>query len=131
MNNSKNKNRAVTIIRWIARSWSILSIAFLLLMFIGETFFTSGESNPITFRDMVGLIFFPFGLCIGLIIAWKWEELGGMIAIGSTIGFHVTMLISSGSLDINPFIEGTAAPGLLFLICWLLSRGQLETKETN
>jgi hypothetical protein len=80
---------------------------------------------------MVGLFFFPFGVFIGLIIAWRWEGLGGMIAISSIIGFHVTMLISGGSLDINLFIDGVAAPGLLFLGCWFLSRGRLEIKQVN
>jgi len=130
MNDSKNKNRKVVIIRWIARIWSIASIAFLLFMVIGHLF-GSEQSNPPTFGEMVGLFFFPLGVFIGLIIAWKWEGLGGMIAIGSIICFHVTMLITGGSLDINPFIDGVAASGLLFLVCWLLSRGRLETKEAN
>lgn len=130
MKDSKNKNRTVTIIRWIARIWSIASIAFLLVMVIGHLF-GSEQSNPPTFGEMVGLFFFPFGVFIGLIIAWKWEGLGGMIAIGSIIGFHMTMLILGRSLDINPFIDGVAAPGFLFLICWFLSRGRLKIKEAN
>ncbi|KPL00500.1 MAG: hypothetical protein AMJ91_04435 [candidate division Zixibacteria bacterium SM23_73_3] len=130
MNDLKNKNRTISVIRWIARILSIISIAFILLMVVPQLFCPQ-ETNPLTLGEIVGLFFFPFGVFIGLIIAWKWEGLGGMIAVGSVICFHVTMLISGGSLDINPFIEGTAVPGLLFLICWLLSRDRLETKEAS
>ncbi|NIM98662.1 MAG: hypothetical protein GTO24_11465 [candidate division Zixibacteria bacterium] len=130
MNDLTNKNRTVTIIRWIARILSIISVAFLLIMVVPQLF-SPQQSKPLAFGETVGLFFFPLGVCIGLIIAWKWEGLGGMIAVGGAICFHVTMLITGGSLDINPFIEALAVPGLLFLTCWLLSRGRLETKEAT
>jgi hypothetical protein len=130
MNDLKKKNRTVTIIRLIARILSIISIAFILIMVVPHLFFPQ-QSKPPTFGEIVGLFFFPFGVFIGLIVAWKSEGPGGMIAIGSVICFHVTMLITGGSLDLNPFIEGLAVPGLLFLIWWFLSRGRLETKEAG
>lgn len=128
MNDSRGKNPTVTIIRRIARILSVISVAFLLIMVVPQLF-SSQQSRPLTFGETVGLFFFPFGVCVGLIIAWKWEGLGGIIAVGSVICFHVIMLITGGSLDINPFIEGLAVPGVLFLISWFLSHGRLETKE--
>ena len=114
IDSSKNKNRTVTIIRWIARVCSIVLVLFLLLMVVGS-FFDPKSGNPATPRETLGLIFFPFGLCFGLLLAWKWELMGGIIAIVSMIAFSLTIPGSFGATVI-------ATPGVLFLICWYLSR---------
>jgi hypothetical protein len=129
MNNLKNKILLITILRWIARIWSIASIAFLSFMLIASIV-GAGEENGgfASSREVVQFLFFPLGILIGMIIAWKWEGLGGIITTGSIIVFHVFRpdLIFEGMFDV------LAVPGLLFLACWLLSRGQqLETKEAD
>ena len=121
MKDSKNQNRYVTIIRWIARIWSILSLAFLLLFF-GASIIGSIGTDTFVFKDVLQFVFFPIGLAIGLIIAWKWEGLGGIIAIASIIAFHLQMLIKLGDLDFTLIIELLAAPGILFILYWILSR---------
>ena len=121
MNDSKNQNLVVTIIRWVARIWSILSLAFLLLFF-GASIFSSIGAATFVFKDVLRFVFFPIGLTMGLIIAWKWEGLGGIIAIGSIIGFHLQMLVIHGKPDFVLFIELLAAPGILFILYWILSR---------
>ncbi len=124
MDSKQNQSRIITIIRWIARIVGLLYIAFFLLMLIGEGLSSSQETNPLTFR--AGLAFvFVFIYFAGLILAWKWEGIGGWVAIGGTIGFFVT--IQEYSLMI--FIMAT--PALLFLVCWYLSRSQLQIKEAN
>lgn len=72
------------ILRWAARILGIISVAVLLLFLFG-----GGESfSSVTLNDAVGLLFFPFGLMIGLILAWQKELLGGAIAVGSVLGFY-------------------------------------------
>ena len=124
MTNLKNKIEFVTIIRWIARIWSILSLAFLLLFF-GASIFSSSGTDTFTFKDVFQFVFFPIGLTIGLIIAWKWEGLGGIIAIGSIIAFHLQMLITHGKPDFVLLIELLVAPGILFILYWILSRKRI------
>ena len=124
MNDSKNKKRMMVIIRWIARIVGLLYLAFFLLMLIGEELSSSQESNPLTVSAWLGFVF-VFIYFVGLILAWKWEGIGGLIAIGGTIGFFVT--IQKYSL----MILIMAAPALLFLICWYLSRSRLQTKEVS
>ena len=114
------KRNKVTI-KWIARIWSILSLAFLLLFF-GAAIFSSGGTATFAFKDVFQFVFFPIGLAIGLILAWKWEGLGGIIAIASIIGFHLQMLIKHGKPDFGLYFELLAAPGILFILYWLLSR---------
>lgn len=128
MDDVRKNDWIVITIRWIARIWGSIGAAFLLFMTIGSLL---GPENLPTFGEWIQLLFFPFGVSIGLIAAWKWEGVGGLIAIGSVIVFHGTMLISHGRLDLNPFIDGIAAPGLLFLICWLLSRERSGISEAN
>ena len=107
-------------IKWIARIWSILSLAFLLLFF-GASIISSIGTATFAFKDVFQFVFFPIGLTIGLIIAWKWEGLGGIITIGSIIGFHLQMLIKHGKPDFVLFIDLLAAPGILFILYWILS----------
>ena len=90
MGNKKSKNRTVTILRWIARILGVLYIAFFLLMFIGEELSSNQESNPIAARELMGLVF-DFVYFVGLIVAWKWEGLGGLIAAIGLVAFAITI----------------------------------------
>jgi len=116
------KNMTVTILRWIARIWSYIVVAFIVL-FVGAHFFESGSGiGSMALEDAIAFTFFPIGLTVGLIIAWWKEGLGGIIATGSIIAFHLAMLYSGGNPDFVLLIELLAVPGPLFIICWLLSR---------
>jgi hypothetical protein len=101
--------RGVTAGRWIARLWSSASIGF----------------NPaqFAFRDLVGLLFFPCGVCLGMIVAWRREGLGGGITVGSLLAFYAALGVMDGRFPRGPWFALIAAPGILFLTCWLLSRG--------
>ena len=118
MGNQKNKNRTVTIIRWIARILGVLFIAFFLLMFIGEELSSKQETSSIAVRELIGLVF-DFVYFVGLILAWKWEGLGGLIAAIGLIAFAVT--IPDAAILAYTIM---AVPVILFLICWLLSRSK-------
>ena len=115
-----HKDLKLTILRWIARIWSYIVVAFIVL-FVGAHLFGS-EGIGLELDDAIGFAFFPIGLTVGLIIAWWREGLGGIIATGSIIGFHLTMLFIHGKPDFVLLIELLAVPGPLFIIYWLLSR---------
>ena len=109
------------IIRWVARIWSLASIAFVLAFLIGEGL-SDGSRGP-TVAEAVGLALFPLGVGVGLVIAWRREILGGALAIGSLIAFYLWLLIIDGKFPRGPFFFLVAAPGILFMINWFLSRG--------
>jgi len=69
------------------------------------------------------MFFFPFGVCVGMIVAWRWEGLGEGITVGSLLAFYVALRVINGRFPRGPWFALIAAPGILFLICWLLSRG--------
>lgn len=97
-------------------------MGFVVLMLAGELI-SPHAPPPSAFRDVVGLLLFPFGVCIGTILAWRWEGLGGGITLGSLLGFYAALRIMDGRFPRGPFFVLTAAPGILYLVCWLLSRG--------
>ncbi|MFQ6101027.1 MAG: hypothetical protein ACE5OS_07305 [Anaerolineae bacterium] len=121
--------RDVTALRWIARLWSIASIGFVLLMFIGSGLQEGFNLAQFTFRDLVGLFFFPLGVCLGMILAWRWEGLGGGIAVGSLLAFYAALYIADGRFPRGPWFALVAAPGVFFLAHRLLSRGRLWRNE--
>ena len=114
--------RGVTAIRWTARLWSIASIGFILLMFIGSGLAEGFNPAQFAFRDLVGLFFFPLGVCLGTIVAWRWEGLGGGITVTSLLAFYAWCHVVRGRFPGGPYFALIAAPGFLFLVSWLLSR---------
>jgi hypothetical protein len=104
------------IIRWTARIWSIASLGLILLFVIGEGI------NPTMTREWVGLIFFPLGISIGMILAWWREALGGIITVGSLLIFYVIHFATAGGFPKGWAWLVFAAPGFLFLIASWLSR---------
>lgn len=111
---SNTNNKTVTIFRWIVRIISIIIVLFLILMFVGSLFNPKQSNTPST-HELISFIFFPIGLCVGLLIAWKWELIGGIIAIVSMIIFSLIIQSTLGWIIF-------AIPGVLFIICWYLSR---------
>jgi len=105
------------VIRWMARAWSIVSIGFVLLMVMGEVVHPHAPA-PTGFRDLLGLFFFPFGVCLGMVMAWRWEGLGGGIAVGSLLAFYAALRIMGGRFPRGPYFVLIAAPGFLFLLSW-------------
>ena len=117
--------RATLIIRWIARGWSILSMGFVALILVGEVVFPHAPLP--TPRDLIGLFLFPFGVCVGMILAWRWEGLGGSITVGSLIAFYAALRIMNGRFPRGPYFALVSAPGALFLISWAITRAQKKS----
>ena len=101
-------------IRWIARISSILFTGVFILMFLGEGF----DPAKITVREWTSLFFFPFGLVVGMILAWWKEGLGGAIAVGSTLA---TLIVGDFNSSGAGYMLICASPGFLFLLYWFLS----------
>lgn len=123
VNRSSNRDATMSApsveLRWVARLWSILSVAFVLLFAIGEI--AHGSGPPPTRQEWVGLAFWPLGVCLGLVLAWYREALGGALALACLAAFYLWNLASSGRLPRGPFFFLVAAPGLIFLLLGILA----------
>jgi hypothetical protein len=108
------------VISWSARILSVISIGILLLFFIGEAGF--GRPVRLTAQEWIGLLFFPLGVAVGMVVGWRWEGVRAGIAVGSLVAFYMLNLVASGNLPSGPFFVLFTLPGILFGVSWMLGR---------
>ena len=106
----------LAVIELLARVGSIASITLLILLFMGDAV----RPSEISANEWAGLMFFPIGVVIGMVIAWWKEGVGSVLTVASLIGFYLVY----GYLLRN-HIGGWwfivfASPGFLFLVHWFL-----------
>ena len=89
--------------RWIARGLSLVSIALLVLFVVGEL----PTPGRVAARELVGLAFFPLGVVVGMIVAWRREGLGAAIGLSSLACFYGVYGLA---------LRGSAALGWWFVI---------------
>jgi hypothetical protein len=112
---SRQRCSLTQLIRWAARAGAVASIGLLLGFVVGEGLYPS-KAN-----EWLGLLFFPVGICAGMVLAWWREGLGGSITVGSLLIFYVIHYVTAGVLPEGWAWPLFAAPGFLFLLCWQLS----------
>lgn len=108
--------RWVLALRWTARVWSVASVGLVLAFIVGEGFNPSGPN------EWFGVLFFPVGISVGMILAWWKEGLGGSMTVGSLVAFYVVHLTTAGTLPKGWAWLAFAVPGFLFLLSSHLSR---------
>lgn len=118
----------IKVIRWTARVWSIASFGFVVLMVVGEIVLPHAPA-PSGLRDWVGLLLFPVGVCVGMAVGWRWQGIGGGIAVACLIAFYAALRLWDGRFPPGPYFVLVAAPGILFLLCWLLSCCAVSIKK--
>jgi len=102
----------------VARILSIASMGLLLMFAAGEGL------NFAHFKatELIQFAFFPLGICVGMILAWWKEGLGGGIAVVSLLAFYSISFAAEGSFPRGGAFFAFAAPAFLFLISWLWER---------
>ncbi|MFP3895401.1 MAG: hypothetical protein ACLFV5_00985 [Anaerolineales bacterium] len=118
------------VIRWVARVWSIVSLGFVLLIVGGELASPTG-SPPIAARDLLGMALFPVGVCVGLVVAWWHEGLGGTITVSSLLAFYVLLWGFDGHFPRGPYFALVAAPGVLFLLLWSIALVRSQSRPAH
>jgi hypothetical protein len=112
--------RSAKVISWIARIWSILIfIDALIITFRSDPFAT--EAAAITDAFLLSL----YGVAIlGLLIAWRWKLMGGIITIVTMFVRELAWIILKGQWVVSFLIIWLflAPPAILFLVAWALER---------
>ncbi len=120
----KNKYSTATLIRWAARITAVLSLAIILVLVLVPLYGNGGPGIGFEYpTEIFSILMFPVSTFIGLLLAWKWEGIGGVIIMGSAIGFFVL----NPNSEVILYIMALTGPGLLFLIYWFLHQGQSDT----
>jgi hypothetical protein len=106
------------VVGWVARVLSALGVGMILIFMIGEGF------NPayMTAREMLLSLFFPVGVCIGMIVGWFREGLGGALTALSLALFCVVHYAQRGRFPGGIEFLLFSSGGLMFLVSWLYSR---------
>jgi len=119
--------RGITILRWTARGLSLLlALVVIMMMFAPDP---NREPRPLRLDEIVGLAFFPWGVFVGTLLAWRWPRLGSLIAIGSVPALYISQLILRGQFPFTPFFLLPLTPAVLFLILSFLERKQAADVE--
>lgn len=119
----QKSKRSVVIVRWLARLGSLASLGLLLLFFFGE----GADLAALLPTETWGLIFFPLGIMVGMLLGWRWEILGGSVTVLSLLAFYKVMYAASGRFPEGIWFLLFALPGLLFLYCGLNQPRPLKT----
>jgi hypothetical protein len=109
------------ILRWIARILGTLIVLFWLIVALA---YGTGEPSEQGTEDIIMAIL-VLGTSIGILLAWKFERIGGIITLLFGIAHSIFALFASGHnhafamlISGGPFI----VIGILFLIVSTLSR---------
>lgn len=105
---------AVAALRWVARIWSVASVGLLCAFLVGEGL------PPLTAMVML----FPFCVMLGLVLAWWFERVGGLIAAVSILLFYALHFINYGGLPGGYVFLLFSAPSVIFICC-----GHLRARE--
>jgi hypothetical protein len=129
----KGGDRTVKIMRWTARIITILVITYSLMMLIGYAIDDPYSAN----NDFPWFIFVLFPTFIGMILAWKWENIGGILMILGGICLAITVFITAGHNQI-PAALLISSPffftGILFIGSWyrmekILKKGKMINRN--
>lgn len=122
------KEKRANIIRWIARIWGTLILAFVLFFLIADLIGGAENGGGLNKDEVLSFIFFPMSTLLGLAIALKWEGLGGLIA---TLGIAGLFIVRFDLISDFVFIGGVAPPGILYLIYWFSTKESSKTPNSN
>lgn len=123
----KDRKAVAGWVRWVARIWSLLSLALILVFAVGE--YAQGAGPGPAVREWVGLALWPIGFFVVLQLAWFRERLGGLLAMGFLAAFYVWNLQRTGHWPRGPYFLLFSAPAFLFLAVGWLSRPTASSEE--
>jgi len=99
-----------SICRWIVRCSSILVVLLLLIFVIGDR---PGRAG-FRLHEMVGFLFFPVGVVVGFIVAWRREGTGALISLTSLAMFYIYMVVLMGRFPGGPWFLVFTLPAFFF-----------------
>lgn len=111
------RDRALSVVRWIARGAAGLSAVLILLIFIGEGLDEGFDPLlHLTVRESLMMAAFV-AVWLGLVLGWKWQLTGGSLIIGGMVAFYLFDYLFSGTFPGGPYFLILASPAVLYLYC--------------
>lgn len=96
-----SEQQCITGVRWLVRVLAIAVVGFVLVIYVGE-----GGFNPLrlTPGEAASMVLF-WAAVIGLLLAWRWEIVGGALTVGGILLFYGLHWFLAGT-----FPRGWASP---------------------
>lgn len=114
------ESRSARTLLWTARITGSVLLGFLLFMLAGHLFGKANGPHGMTFsneREVLAFVLFPGCTALGLLLAYRWQLLGGALSVSSL----VLLMIARPDL-LRPVFLAVALPGLLYVAHALLQR---------
>lgn len=105
------KIKNTSLIGWIGRILSLASLSVILMFIVGDGF----SPSYLKVKEAILFVFFPFGVCAGMVIAWRKERLGGAITVISLGLFYLLYQFLCGGLPRGYAFLMFSLPGFVFL----------------
>lgn len=119
--------KKIKIIRWIARIWSILAVLFAFVLLISTLMENRDEPASTIFWMLFGLWFVAV---LSLLVSWRWEIVGSILAITALVSREMAVFYLSGE-----FLGGfwmvwlpVLPPAVLFILAWREGRKIKESQ---
>lgn len=113
-------NWPVRILRWAARLSGIAIAALFLLFFIGEG--NISQLMQVSAVEWALIACIPAVFIIGVVLAWKWELLGGIVILLSVVVFNAIDMIAARAFSGEVEFAFVMIPGILFLLAAFMDR---------
>lgn len=110
------KDRLSLWTRRVARGLGTALFLLVLLFFIGESLSSGVAPDPLTLGlTEIFLLLALLVTLIGVVVAWRWQIIGGLLIVGSALQFAAIDAIASGNWRFGVLEPLFLAVGLLFL----------------
>jgi hypothetical protein len=120
MSHSETVSRSARILRWIARLWTLLLLAFVVLrLFTPDPYAT----EPVPAEDWFLLSLWGLAV-LWLLVALRWERVGSILAIATMFVRELAWILIKGNWFAGFLIlwAAVAPPAILFLLAQGLDR---------
>ena len=115
--------------------WAVLLIARLLGLLIVVAFVGGSVADVIRGRmptfgpsDAVWFLLFPFGVCVGYLIALRREFLGAVVSLGCIAALYAGQALAGHRLALVPVLVPFGGPALLMLLHWMFAPGARQCR---
>ena len=99
-------------LRWTARLFAAALLGLVAVIFLGE-----GGFNPLKLTAVEAIQMTLFlTTCSGLVVAWRWQVIGGALSLGGMILFLAVEFAVRGGLPRGLLLHLMLLPGILFLV---------------
>lgn len=108
-------------LRWTARVLTVLLVGMFLWFFLADI--AGGGTNPFKLAVLDALrLTFLFMTCIGLMLAWRWPFVGGVISFVGILLYYAVDVVVRGSFVNILYFDLMLLAGILFMVCALIKR---------